>query len=162
MLKEYDLRYFDPTISAADSHEDKGLIECLMVKSARMLIYHTGDRESYGKDVEAAMALCLGKPTIFYCSNEESKANYYKNVHPLSRLVNFQNGVAGGVIVCVSEEEVINIVYRLITNTMKYRIKRKDGNSDYYLLEEVLTGSIIRVQTDNALLTSVFWNSYHR
>ena len=133
-----------------------------MVKSARMLIYHTGDRESYGKDVEAAMALCLGKPTIFYCSNEESKANFYKNVHPLSRLVNFQNGVAGGVIVCVSEEEVINIVYRLITNTMKYRIKRKDENSDYYLLEEVLTGSIIRVQTDNALLTSVFWNSYHR
>lgn len=162
LLREYDLRYFDPTISAADSHEDKGLIECLMVKSARMLIYHTGDRDSYGKDVEAAMALCLGKPTIFYCSNEKNKAEFFKKVHPLSRLVNFSNGVAGGVIVCISEEEVIGIVHRLITNTMKYRIKRKEGNMDYYLLEEEMTGSIVRVQSDNELLTSVFWNNYHR
>lgn len=160
-LKEYNLRYFDPTISAADSHEDKGLIECLMVKSARMLIYHTGDRDSYGKDVEAAMALCLGKPTIFYCSNEKGKAEFYKKVHPLSRLVNFSNGVAGGVIACVNEDEVTNIVYRLITNTMKYRIKRKEGNADYYLLEEEMTDSVVRVQTDNELLTSVFWNNYH-
>jgi len=45
---------------------------------------------------------------------------------------------------------------------MKYRIKRKSPGSSYYLLEEVSTGSIIRVQTDNELLTSVFWNSYHR
>lgn len=69
-LRAYDLRYFDPTISAADSHEDKGLIECLMVKAARMLIYSSGDKDSFGKDVEAAMALCLGKPTIFYCKEK--------------------------------------------------------------------------------------------
>ena len=47
MLKEkgLTLRYFDPTISAAESHEDKGLIECLMVKSARILVYSSGDRD---------------------------------------------------------------------------------------------------------------------
>ena len=33
-LKEMNLRYFDPTLSAAGGHEDKGLIECLMVKCA--------------------------------------------------------------------------------------------------------------------------------
>lgn len=159
-LKDYDLRYFDPTISAADSHEDKGLIECLMVKSARMLIYHTGDRDSFGKDVEAAMALCLGKPTIFFCASDK-KEHFFKEIHPLSRLVNFGNGVAGGLIACRTEDEVVNIIYRLITNTMKYRIKRKARNSNYYLLEETLTGSTIRLQTDNELLTSVFWNSYH-
>jgi excisionase family DNA binding protein len=34
-LKALNLRYFDPTLSAAAGHEDKGLIECLMVKCAK-------------------------------------------------------------------------------------------------------------------------------
>ena len=66
-LSSMNLRYFDPTLSAAGGHEDKGLIECLMVKCARMLVYCAGEKESYGKDAEAAMALSLGKPVIFYC-----------------------------------------------------------------------------------------------
>lgn len=160
-LKEYDLRYFDPTMSAADSHEDKGLIECLMVKSARILIYSTGDKDSYGKDAEATMALCLGKPTIFFCNKNVSRAAFFRNVHPLSRLVNFETGVAGGVIVCEKKEEVILIVKRIFTNTMKYIIEKKDGERNYYLLKEALTGSVIRLQTDNKLLSSVFWNNYH-
>ena len=65
-LKDLQLRYFDPTLSAAAGHEDKGIIECLMVKCAKVLVYCAGDRESYGKDAEAAMALSLGKPAIFY------------------------------------------------------------------------------------------------
>ena len=158
-LKLFDLRYFDPTMSAADSHEDKGLIECLMVKSARILIYSTGDKDSYGKDVEAAMALCLGKPTIFYCK-ENGRASFFRNVHPLSRLVNFENGVAGGVIVCEQEQEVITIIKRILTNEMVYRIEKKEQNRNYYLLKEDMTGSVIRLQTDNKLLSSVFWNSY--
>lgn len=166
-LRDYDLRYFDPTMSAADSHEDKGLIECLMVKSARMLIYSSGEKDSYGKDVEAAMALCLGKPTIFYCKKsncKESKgrATFFKNVHPLSRLVNFETGVAGGVIVCESEREVISIVKRIFTNEMEYKIERKEKGRNYYLLIEATTGSVVRIQTDNELLSSVFWNSYNR
>lgn len=164
-LNEFDLRYFDPTMSAADSHEDKGLIECLMVKSARMLIYSTGDKDSFGKDVEAAMALCLGKPTIFYCK-ENGRAAFFKNVHPLSRLVNFESGVAGGVIVCGTEQEVINIVHRVFTNTMEYRIDRKkDDNGeyrDYYLLKEASTDSVVRIQTDSKLLSTIFWNSYNK
>lgn len=158
-LKPFDLRYFDPTMSAADSHEDKGLIECLMVKSARILIYSTGDKDSYGKDVEAAMALCLGKPTIFYCK-ENGRASFFRNVHPLSRLVNFENGVAGGVIVCEQEQEVITIIKRILTNEMVYRIEKKEQNRNYYLLKEDMTGSVVRLQTDNELLSSVFWNSY--
>jgi hypothetical protein len=53
-LKSLHLRYFDPTLSAAGSHEDKEIIECLMVKCAKVLVYCAGDRESYGKDAEAA------------------------------------------------------------------------------------------------------------
>jgi hypothetical protein len=37
-LKQLNLRYFDPTLSAAAGHEDKGLIECLMVKCAKKLL----------------------------------------------------------------------------------------------------------------------------
>ena len=161
-LAAYDLRYFDPTISAAESHEDKGLLECLMVKSARMLIYNTGGKDSYGKDVEAAMALCLGKPTIFFCSNEEKRADFFSYIHPLSRLVNFKNGFAGGVIVCISENEVIEIIHRIITNNMSYSIVRKTPDSEcgYYLLKESLTQSVVRVQTNDELLASAFWNNY--
>ena len=56
-LADLHLRYFDPTLSAALGHQDKGLIECLMVKCAKILVYCAGDRESYGKDAEAAMAV---------------------------------------------------------------------------------------------------------
>ncbi len=159
-LREFDLRFFDPTMSAADSHEDKGLIECLMVKSARMLIYSSGDRDSFGKDVEAAMALCLGKPTIFFCPNDNNRGHFFRDVHPLSRLVDFSNGVAGGAIVCQNEAEVISIVKRLVTNTMSYSICKKEKGRNYYLLKENLTDSIVRVQTDDTLLNSVFWNNY--
>ena len=42
-----------------------------MVKSAKVLIYCAGERDSFGKDAEAAMALSLGKPVIFYCDEAE-------------------------------------------------------------------------------------------
>ncbi len=70
-LKALNLRYFDPTLSAARGHEDKGLIECLMVKCAKALVWCAGIGESLGKDFEAAMALSLGKPVIFYCDEEQ-------------------------------------------------------------------------------------------
>ena len=37
-LTDLVLRHFDPTMSAAEGHEDKGLIECLMVKCAKVLV----------------------------------------------------------------------------------------------------------------------------
>ena len=64
-LASLQLRYFDPTLSAAAGHEDKGLIECLMVKCAKVLIYCAGEKDSYGKDAEAAMALSLWKAGNF-------------------------------------------------------------------------------------------------
>ena len=69
-LKDFSLRYFDPTLSAASGHEDKGLIECLMVKCAKLLVYVAGERDSYGKDAEAAMALSQGKPVIFFATQK--------------------------------------------------------------------------------------------
>lgn len=97
-LAEFNLRFFDPTMSAASGHDDKGLIECLMVKCAKVLIYTSGDKDSYGKDSEAAMALSSGKPVIFFC-DDETRKNFFLNVHPLTKLIDFKTGVANGAIV---------------------------------------------------------------
>lgn len=149
ILKDLHLRYFDPTISAADGHEDKGLIECLMVKCCKLLIYSAGDKESYGKDAEAAMALSLGKPVIFYCPSEQRRT-FYKEVHPLSRLIDFNTGVAVGVLVTDRIEDVIELIRRIFYNDMQYKLEQP--RPGYFKLKDSLTNSILRLQTDNELL----------
>lgn len=159
-LKGFHLRYFDPTMSAAKGHEDKGLIECLMVKCAKVLIYTEGEKESYGKDAEAAMALSLGKPVIFYC-DKGVKTSFYRDVHPLSRLIDFRSGVAVGAIVSDSIEEVTELVRRIFANEMEYEFRHHETRPGYLKLHEKLTDSVVRLQTNDELLTTTFWNNYH-
>ena len=157
-LKDLQLRYFDPTLSAAGSHEDKGLIECLMVKCAKVLVYCAGEKESYGKDAEAAMALSLGKPVLFYC-DEEQRHRFYRDVHPLSRLIEFETGVAVGAMVTDNLGQVCELLSRIFANRMAYELEQpKPG---YLKLKETLTGSIVRLQTSDRLLAETFWNHYH-
>lgn len=152
------LRYFDPTLSAASSHEDKGLIECLMVKCAKVLVYCAGERESYGKDAEAAMALSLGKPVIFYC-DEEQRSRFYRDVHPLSRLIEFESGIAVGAMVTDKRADVAELLHRIFSNKMEYELEQpKPG---YLQLKEKLTSSVVRLQTSDPLLAETFWNHYH-
>ena len=158
LLKDFSLRYFDPTLSAASGHEDKGLIECLMVKCAKLLVYVAGEKESYGKDAEAAMALSQGKPVIFYC-DAETRTNFYRDVRPLSRLINFTNGVAVGAIVTDKLEEVIEIIKRVLTNEMAYELQQ--GKPGHFQLCEKKTKSIVRLQTADILLREAFWNYYN-
>jgi hypothetical protein len=157
-LKHLTLRYFDPTVSAADGHEDKGLIECLMVKSAKVLVYCAGKRDSFGKDAEAAMALSLGKPVIFYC-DEAERQRFFSEVHPLSRLIEFETGVAVGAMVTSSPDDVITLLGRIFENKMEYELKQKTTG---LRLVEKLTGSTVRLQTRNPLLRETFWNYYHK
>lgn len=158
-LAEMHLRYFDPTMSAADGHQDKGLIECLMVKCAKVLVYCAGKKESYGKDAEAAMALSLGKPVIFLCE-EETKQQFYREVHPLSRLINFGTGVAVGAIVTSKVQDVSELLYRIFSNRMQYRLHQPKGRKGYLQVQEVLTDSVVRLQTNDKLLSEAFWNYY--
>lgn len=157
-LKHLTLRYFDPTVSAADGHEDKGLIECLMVKSAKVLLYCAGKRDSFGKDAEAAMALSLGKPVIFFC-DEAERQRFFGEVHPLSRLITFETGVAVGAIVTSSQDEVVTLLARIFENKMEYDLQQKPNA---LRLVEKLTGSTVRLQTRNKLLRETFWNYYHK
>ena len=159
-LEKFHLRYFDPTMSAARGHEDKGLIECLMVKCAKVLIYSEGEKESYGKDAEAAMALSLGKPVIFYC-DRGVKTRFYRDVHPLSRLIDFRSGVAVGAIVTDRVDEVAELLRRIFDNQMEYEIRHHESRPGYLKLHEKLTDSVVRLQTDDQLLTATFWNNYN-
>jgi len=157
-LKGLQLRYFDPTLSAAGSHEDKGIIECLMVKCAKVLVYCAGEKESYGKDAEAAMALSLGKPVIFYCDQAQRK-RFYRDVHPLSRLIEFATGVVVGAMVTDSLDQVSELIYRIFENQMKYQLEQ--GKPGYLKLKECLTTSVVRLQTNDRMLAETFWNHYH-
>jgi hypothetical protein len=157
-VADLNLRYFDPTMSAANGHEDKGLIECLMVKCAKVLVYCAGEKESWGKDAEAAMALSLGKPVVFLC-DQAQRSRFYKEVHPLSRLIEFSTGVAVGAIVTDSTDEVTELLSRMFNNRMKYKLDQpKPG---YLRLQEELTQSAVRIQTNDQLLSETFWNHYH-
>ena len=157
-LKPLSLRYFDPTVSAAEGHEDKGLIECLMVKSAKVLVYCAGKKDSFGKDAEAAMALSLGKPVIFYC-DEAERERFFSEIHPLSRLIEFETGVAVGAMVTSSQDEAITLLSRVFENKMEYELEQKATG---LRLVEKLTGSTVRLQTRNPLLRETFWNYYHK
>jgi hypothetical protein len=153
------LRYFDPTLSAAPGHEDKGLIECLMVKCAKVLIYMAGEKDSYGKDAEAAMALSLGRPVIFLC-DETDRRQFFSEIHPLSRLIDFQTGVAVGAMATSSSDEAARLLGRIFENKVQYRLEHP--KTGYFRLKEQLTGSVVRLQTNNRLLRETFWNCYHR
>lgn len=157
-LSELNLRFFDPTLSAAKGHEDKGLIECLMVKCAKVLVYCAGEKESWGKDAEAAMALSLGKPVIFLCDKAQ-KSRFYRDVHPLSRLIEFETGIAVGAMVADSPDQVVEILLRVFENQMMYSLEQ--SKPGYLRLKETLTESVVRLQTNDQLLTNTFWNHYH-
>jgi hypothetical protein len=156
-LRGMNVRYFDPTLSAAEGHEDKGLIECLMVKCAKVLVYCAGDSETYGKDAEAAMALSLGKPVIFYCPPH--RAQLYRDVHPLTRLIQFETGVAVGAMVTSNIHDVSELLCRLFENKMSYYLEQRQPGS--LRLVEGLTKSVVRLQTNDTLLSQTFWNYYH-
>lgn len=158
-LPQLDIRYFDPTLSAAEGHEDKGLIECLMVKCAKVLIYSAGSKESWGKDAEAAMALSLGKPVIFYCDDEQRK-RFLRDLHPLTRLIEFRSGVPIGAMVASDVGTVAELLARIFENRLEYDIEQpKPG---YLKLRERRTKSVVRLQTSDGLLRETFWNYYHR
>ena len=157
-LQALKVRYFDPTLSAAEHHEDKGIVECLMVKCAKTLILIAGSRDSYGKDAEAAMALSLGKPVIIF-ADEDFRSDFFRDVHPLSRLIKFDTGVAVGAMVATSTDQVTDLLHRIFTNTIEYELVQP--RPKYLILREKSSQSVVRLQTSEVLLRETFWNHYH-
>lgn len=162
-LRKLKIRYFDPTMSAADGHEDKGIIECLMVKCAKALLYFAGDKDSFGKDAEVAMALSLGKPVVILCPEGKKGADrvsLFKEIHPLSRLIHIDSGVACGAIVTQDRDIAATLLERIFNNSMEFDLTQSgDG---YFRLKERLTGSVVRLHTNSDILREAFWNYYHQ
>ena len=80
-IKELNLRYFDPTQSFSHDRIDKGLIECLMIKKARVTIYNAQESDTFGKDSEAAVTLAEGGDVIVYIARLFSKNIDFKNFY---------------------------------------------------------------------------------
>jgi len=110
------------------------------------------------------MGLTLGKPVIILCPDDKRGRElyaFYRESHPLTRLVEFKTGIVNGAMVTRTVEHVVNLLDRIFTNTMEYDLTLKEGADAYYLLRERLTETTVRVITDNKLLTEAFWNNWH-
>jgi len=103
------------------------------------------------------MALSLGRPVIFFC---EEGGQFYRDVHPLTRLIHFETGVAVGAMVATTIDQVAELLSRTFENRMIYLLNRSRSGS--LRLMEQLSKSVVRLQTSNTLLTETFWNHYHQ
>jgi hypothetical protein len=104
------------------------------------------------------MALSQGKPVIFLC-DELQRERFYREVHPLSRLIDFRTGVPVGAMVTSTPEQVSELIYRIFENKMEYELEHPEKG--FMQLKERLTKSIVRFQTNDELLRETFWNYYH-
>jgi hypothetical protein len=53
----------------------------------------------------------------------------------------------------------VELLSRIFRNEMELELSKK--KTDYFLLTEKITGSTIRLQTDDLLLRETFWNYYN-
>ncbi|HEX4796293.1 MAG TPA: hypothetical protein VH370_21060 [Humisphaera sp.] len=110
-----------------------------------------------GMDMNAAKAT-LG---VAIRTHYDKRADTLKSSHPLGIQVNLETGVANGVLVARSTDHCAEVIQRVLTNRLEFRLERAESDGNRYLkLVEVITGSIFRVVTGDQLLTNAFWNFY--
>lgn len=183
---DLNLRYFDPTLCYCESRIDKGIIECLLVRSSKVTIYCAQEGDTFGKDSELAATLAQGKPVIVYVPKAsgddddiqeiqnhikrnlalklkkeklDKRAQIFKEYHPLGLQVGLYDGVARGVIVVRSPEQCARILKSILTNDLDIRIQYDEEG---IVLRESETDSVVRVMTGWGTLSSSFWNQFHK
>lgn len=93
----------------------------------------------------------------------DKRASTLKDSHPLGIQVNLDTGVANGVLVARSLPECSDLIRRVLTNKLEFRLEAKEiSGRPYVTLVETITGSVFRVVSGDSLLTNVFWNYYLR
>jgi hypothetical protein len=65
-LSDWNLRYFDPTQAFLPDRVQKGLMECLMIKRAKLTVYNAQESDTFGKDSEAGVTLAQAKPVVVF------------------------------------------------------------------------------------------------
>ncbi|OFW10387.1 MAG: hypothetical protein A3H96_02230 [Acidobacteria bacterium RIFCSPLOWO2_02_FULL_67_36] len=155
------LRYFDPTLSWVKSRITKGLVEALMLRRAKVTIYNAGERETLGKDSELAATLAQGKPVIVYVREGaayDARADNYRADHPLGLQIALSTGVAHGIIVVRTAAQCARLLRRVLLRELPLEVRHEEGN---YQLVELETQSVLRVVSDDPLLTHSFWAFFH-
>jgi len=128
-----------------------------------------------GKDSELAATLAQGKPVIVFVQAEprfvpvpgrsepvdmDARADLFKVNHPLGLQTSATTGVAHGVVVVRSIDQCAKMLRKVLLHDLKFSIKHEEGN--YKLMEEE-TNSVLRVVSDDPLLTHSFWTYFrHR
>lgn len=97
------------------------------------------------------------------------RANTLKYLHPLRFQIDLATGVANGVLVVRTPKNCINVIKKVLTNDLKFKIlkpgekidnnENKADNKDYRLVEEI-TSCAFRVVSKDEKLTNSFWNLY--
>ncbi|TAK07691.1 hypothetical protein EPO44_03705 [bacterium] len=86
-LAAWRMHYFDPTQAYLQDRIQKGLLECLMIKRARLSVYNAQEGDTFGKDSEAGVTLAQRKPVIVYVA---------RLFEELPELRGFYNGIDEG------------------------------------------------------------------
>ena len=91
--------------------------------------------------------------------NYDKRAKIMKEKHPLSIQINLSTGVANGVLIARKIEDCQRLLFRILTNTLKFHIIYDDKNKAT-ILQEDISKCPFRIITDNNKLTNSFWNFY--
>lgn len=160
LIKDLNLRYFDPTLSYANDRITKGLIEMLMLRRAEVTIYTASREDTLGKDSELAATLAQGKAVIAYVPEGlDSKADLLRVDHPLGLQIDVKTGVAHGIIVVRSPADCAKMLRNVLLRQRTFSIRHEKGN---FLLVETETKSVLRVVSDDPYLTHAFWTFFHQ
>ena len=100
----------------------------------------------------------------------DRRAENLKEFHPLGIQVHVRSGVAVGLLVVRSVDECAELLYRVMTQDMKFTIEEKSAAAgedvdldksakDLYLREEI-SDCVYRVMSGNRMLNNSYWDFY--
>jgi hypothetical protein len=161
-VKPLNLRYFDPMLSYVENRITKGLIEMLMLRRATVTIYVAGASDTLGKDSELAATLAQGKAVIVYIPEGETfdkRAQTFREDHPLGLQIAVNTGVAHGIIVVRTPEQCATMLRKVMLRERTFNVEHEKG---VFLLREKETNSVLRVASDDPLLTHAFWTYFNQ
>jgi predicted transcriptional regulator/5'-deoxynucleotidase YfbR-like HD superfamily hydrolase len=108
-------------------------------------------------ELETAMQLLVKTTRKHY----DSRATTLRESHPLGIQVNLDTGVANGVLVVRTIKDCAELIRRIVTHRLEFRIEENTIEGvKYQLLRETVSDSVFRVMTGDAILTNSFWNFY--
>lgn len=110
LLKNLNIRWFDPTQARCKDRIDKGLSEALMLKRSKCTIYLIQESDTLGKASEMASTLAQGKTVIAYVpsANSDNKDRWMNWFKTYSEKPIFKDFDQGKILKSLAETYCIN------------------------------------------------------